>query len=316
MYEEPSSSMPALLTTKVAKMRRTSFQTLNKKAFPKKGEAKIVLPNKKESSLSEEAASFLESMNPQDEADSRAFLNATSGTKPLHQKKGEKKTPSKLVFTPLAKPKTVALHIVDKNEAEENDADLQVFLSAVQDVKRLPGKGRDVQPEVLPVAPPPPTEEEAKEDPLQDFMDGKLQFALACTDEYVEGHILGLDLLTVGKLQAGQYSPESHLDLHGLNTVQAFDALVGFIKGAYFKGHRTLLIVTGRGKNSPQGVPILRSKLQSWLTQDPFRRVVLAFCTARQADGGAGALYILLRKRRKDQGKVYWDRKPVDPDLI
>jgi hypothetical protein len=44
--------------------------------------------------------------------------------------------------------------------------------------------------------------------------------------------------------------------------------------------------------------------------------VVLAFCTARANDGGAGALYVLLRKKRKDVGKVQWDRIPVDPDLL
>ena len=63
--------------------------------------------------------------------------------------------------------------------------------------------------------------------PLQEFIDGKLEFALAFTDEYVEGHVVGLDLMLVGKLQAGQFSPESHLDLHGMNAQQAFDALVG-----------------------------------------------------------------------------------------
>lgn len=117
-------------------------------------------------------------------------------------------------------------------------------------------------------------------------MEGKIEFALAATDEYIEGHVLGLDLITVGKLQAGRYSPEAHLDLHGLNAVQAFQTLVGFIKGAYLKGQRTLLVVPGRGRNSPHGMPILRTKVQEWLTQEPFRRVVLAFCTARPADGG------------------------------
>ena len=147
-------------------------------------------------------------------------------------------------------------------------------------------------------------------------MEGKLEFALAFTDEYVEGHVLGLDLLTVGKLQAGQFSPESHLDLHGMNAQQAFEALVGFFRAAYFKGQRTVLVVPGRGRNSPHGVPILREKVQEWFTQDPFKRVILAFCTARPADGGAGALYVLLRKFRKGQGKVCWERRPADPDLL
>lgn len=198
-------------------------------------------------------------------------------------------------------------HLVRAGESEEHS-----FAQAMRDVTPLTGKGRDIPPEVAPL-PPAPVQEESN--PLQDFMDGKLEFALASTDEYVEGHIVGLDLMTVGKLQAGQYSPESHLDLHGLNAAQAFQNLVGFIKGAYLKGQRTVLVVPGRGLNSPQGLPVLRTKVQEWFTQEPFRRVILAFCTARTSDGGAGALYVLLRKFRKDRGKVYWERKPADLDF-
>lgn len=186
------------------------------------------------------------------------------------------------------------------------------FASAMRDVEPLHGKGREVPSETPPPALPPVS----VSNPLQDFLEGKLEFTLASTDEYVEGHVLGLDLLIVGKLQAGQFSPEAHLDLHGLNASQAFQTLVGFIKGAYLKGQRTVLVVPGRGLNSPSGMGVLREKVQNWFTQEPFRRVVLAFCTARPTDGGAGALYVLLRKFRKDRGKVYWDRRPADPDLL
>ncbi len=200
----------------------------------------------------------------------------------------------------------------DLEGEHSTEEDLRFFAAAVRDVTPLPGKGREVPPEPQP-ADPPPTE---TGNPLQDFMEGKLVFALASTDEYVEGHVVGLDLMIVGKLQAGQFSPEAHLDLHGLNALQAFQTLVGFIKGAYLKGQRTVLVVPGRGRNSPSGVGILREKIQNWFTQEPFRRVVLAFCTAKPTDGGAGALYVLLRKFRKDRGKVYWDRRPADPDLV
>ena len=92
--------------------------------------------------------------------------------------------------------------------------------------------------------------------------------------------------------------------------------MVGFFRSAYYKGVRTALVVTGRGLNSPNGVPVLRFKVQQWLTQEPFRRVVLAFCTAKREDGGPGALYVLLRKYRKNSGKVRWDAMPADPDLF
>ena len=194
----------------------------------------------------------------------------------------------------------------------ECDEEMNAFAQAMRDVKPLAGKGRDIPQEVTPT----PVAAQKENNPLQDFMEGKLEFALASTREYVEGHVIGLDLMTVGKLQAGQFSPEAHIDLHGLNALQAFEALVGFFRSAYFKGHRTVLVVPGRGLNSPQGIPVLREKVQDWFTQEPFRRVILAFCTAKPSDGGAGALYVLLRKFRKGQGKVYWDRRPADPDLM
>lgn len=194
----------------------------------------------------------------------------------------------------------------------DHEAERDVFSRAMADVAPLPAKGRAV---ALEPAPQPVSSFEPS-NPLQDLVDGKVEFSLSGTDEFMEGHVVGLDLLTVGKLQARHYSPEAHIDLHGLNSEQAFQHMVGFFRSAYYKGVRTALVVTGRGLNSPNGVPVLRFKVQQWLTQEPFRRVVLAFCTAKREDGGPGALYVLLRKYRKNSGKVRWDAMPADPDLF
>jgi DNA-nicking Smr family endonuclease len=61
---------------------------------------------------------------------------------------------------------------------------------------------------------------------------------------------------------------------------------------------RTVLVVPGRGRNSPNGMGVLREKLPHWLTQEPFKRVVLPFGTARSHDGVLGGIYLLLRKYR------------------
>ena len=191
----------------------------------------------------------------------------------------------------------------------EDDDEASAFLAAMGTVSPLTGGGRDVAPAPAPVTPPPNGELS-----LQDFMDGKLEFALTFSDEYLEGHVVGLDQMILNKLRAGGLSPEAHLDLHGLNAMQAFEALRGFFKGSWYKGLRTVLVVPGRGRNSPDGMGVLREKLQSWLTQDPFKRVVLAFCTAQPHDGGPGSVYVLLRKYRK-KGRIYWERMPADSDL-
>ena len=189
------------------------------------------------------------------------------------------------------------------------DEEAAAFLAAMGTVSPLTGGGRDVAPAPAPSTPPPHGDMS-----LQDFMDGKLEFALTFSDEYLEGHVVGLDLMILNKLRAGGLSPEAHLDLHGLNALQAFEALRGFFKGSWYKGLRTVLVVPGRGRNSPDGMGVLREKLQSWLTQDPFKRVVLAFCTAQPHDGGPGSVYVLLRKYRK-KGRIYWERMPADSDL-
>ena len=317
------------------------FRRLDKRLFPR-GEAKRspahgrTLPKPAQDAAriapgEADSLSFAETLSPDENADAATFLAAMSGTTRLGSPKGSalrKHLPKDAPCTDLKNsvlmadavkpgqfPRKLSPAYVPTqssfNSAETGDD--QTFTAAMRGVTPLPGKGRSVTPEVVPSAPPPA---EGDDNPLQDFMEGKIEFALAATDEYIEGHVLGLDLITVGKLQAGRYSPEAHLDLHGLNAVQAFQTLVGFIKGAYLKGQRTLLVVPGRGRNSPHGMPILRTKVQEWLTQEPFRRVVLAFCTARPADGGPGALYVLMRKNRTNHGKVYWDRKPTDPDLL
>lgn len=201
--------------------------------------------------------------------------------------------------------------VADHEQTPPPDAD-NLFSKAMSGVRTLAGKGREVPPETAPREAAAP----AVGHPLQDFMDGVVEFALEFTDEYLEGHVVGLDSLTVGKLRAGQYSPEGHLDLHGMNALQAYEAMIGFMRAAYHKGMRTVLVIPGRGRNSPDGMGVLREKVQAWLTHDPFKRVVLAFCTAQPAHGGAGALYVLLRKYKKSRGKIQWDRTPTDADLF
>ena len=203
-----------------------------------------------------------------------------------------------------------AKNILSASGRTQGNACDQDFAKAMHDVQPLKTKGgRDLPREAeVPAAIQP------QQPSFQELLENTLEFALSFSEEYIEGHVVGLDILTRQKLRAGQYSPEAHLDLHGLNARQAFDSLVGFVRRSWHRGLRTVLLIPGRGKNSPDGVAILRERIQSWLTQDPLKRVVLAFCTARPVDGGPGSLYVLLRKYKK-KGKVYWERCPQDVDL-
>lgn len=297
------------------------FAVLDQKDFPRRdrktagadARQKFHSSGKKHVHPDEDAdtALFLAAMTrvekaPAKSADRRGFSLDEQGKLTEKMKKNRRHVGSAAAQAALPSVREQAATPERRLADEEEDA----FLLAMKQVAPLAGKGRAVAPAVNPQSPPP-----AADTSLQDFLDGKLEFALSFTDEYLEGHVVGLDPLIMGKLRSGSLSPEAHLDLHGLNVLQAFETLRGFMRGAWYKGLRTVLLVPGRGKNSPDGVGILRGKLQTWLTQDPFKRVVLAFCTAQPHDGGPGSIYVLLRKFRK-KGRICWERIPADADLF
>jgi DNA-nicking Smr family endonuclease len=192
--------------------------------------------------------------------------------------------------------------------SDSEDQDERLFAEAMRGVNPMDGKGRDLPLKLRNGFKPAPAGET---DYLKDFLEGKVEFSLEYTDEFFEGHVVNIDPLVAAKLRAGRYSPEASMDLHGQNAEQARATLINFIRHAYNTGQRSLIVVTGRGKNSPGGLGVLRKNMQEWLTRNPLKRVVLAFCTAKAKDGGTGAVYILLRKLKKSNGKIQWDRWDV-----
>lgn len=94
------------------------------------------------------------------------------------------------------------------------------------------------------------------------------------------------------KLRKGGWSIQGELDLHGLRREEAREALAAFLREAMKRGWRCVRVVHGKGLGSPGKTPVLKGKVQSWLTQ---KDEVLAFVQARGDEGGAGALVVLLR---------------------
>jgi len=209
------------------------------------------------------------------------------------------------------KDKPVAQLPADDDGAQDDS----LFFSAMQGVSQIGGAGRQIQP------PPPPAPELPQDDAdpeaklMRQAMQGNVDFELELSEEYMHGFVRGLDSKIFQQLKAGRLSAEGHLDMHGQNADQALDSLLFFMRESYLSGRRMVLVITGRGKNSPHGLGILRQELQTWLTREPLRRIVLAFCTAQPRDGGTGAVYILLRKMKKNQGKVAWDKQMNWEDL-
>ena len=191
----------------------------------------------------------------------------------------------------------------DTNPGAENPAsEDDLFLHAFRDVEPLNKGGRDIAgptrtKEATPPAPP----------SFARLLEENIEFDMEYTHEFMTGQIRGLDAKIFRKLKNGEFSVQGHLDLHGMNTDQARIAVLDFLRRSYMEAKRCLLLIPGRGRNSPMGQGVLRQELTNWLTQAPLKRIVLAFATAQPKHGGSGALYLLLRQVRKDQGRIVWE---------
>jgi len=96
------------------------------------------------------------------------------------------------------------------------------------------------------------------------------------------------------RLKRGQYSVQDELDLHGANTVQAEQLLRQFLLEAHDHGHGCVRIIHGKGLQADGGVPVLKNLVDRLLRQ---RNDVLAFHSAPAAQGGTGAVLVLLAQR-------------------
>jgi DNA-nicking Smr family endonuclease len=109
------------------------------------------------------------------------------------------------------------------------------------------------------------------------------------------------------QLARGRATPDAALDLHGLRRQEAFAALREFLARAQIEGARLVLVVTGKGTRttSTDGTSgVLRKSVPIWLRSAEYRTIVLGFEEASRPHGGAGALYVRLRRRdRPASGK-------------
>lgn len=179
--------------------------------------------------------------------------------------------------------------------------DEAAFLAAVAGVQPL-DPSRRVRVEVpTPAATPrevtDPDAEALAE--LCDLVSGNAPFDISDADEYVEGGVVGLDPRLLRRLRHGEFAYQDHLDLHGWTRDEARVEVERFIHAAWLAGKRCVLLIHGRGLNSKDQIPVLKSALVGWLGRGSLGQQVLAFATARPCDGGAGALYVLLRRRRR-----------------
>jgi DNA-nicking Smr family endonuclease len=104
----------------------------------------------------------------------------------------------------------------------------------------------------------------------------------------------GVSRQVLRRLRRGHWVVQDGLDLHGMNRVEAAAQVAQFLRAAAARGARCVRIVHGKGLGSKNREPVLKAKLRAWLMP---RDEVLAFCQAPAAEGGSGALLVLLKTR-------------------
>jgi DNA-nicking Smr family endonuclease len=202
---------------------------------------------------------------------------------------------------PQAKPPTRVEPSSSNGDAAPDLDDPALFERAMAGVVVMPhGHDERVGNAPRPARPPDPKSEEAEAlAALSDLVTGTATFDITDTHDYVEGAVVGLDPRVLRRLRRGDFAWQRWIDLHGMIAPDARAAVERFLQGAFRDGLRCVLIVHGKGMNSKDQTPVLKERLKTWLARGRVGKVVLAFSSARQVDGGAGALYVLLRRDRR-----------------
>ena len=178
--------------------------------------------------------------------------------------------------------------------AAREAADGQVFADAVGPVRALRRHDRaDVsRPRPEPQARQREADErQAMREALSDEVDIE---SLLLTDDGLSFRRPGIGPDVPARLRRGQWALQAEIDLHGLTREAAREALAAFVREAHRRGQRCVRVVHGKGHGSPGRQPVLKDKVQRWLAQ---RAEVIAFAQASGAQGGAGALLVLLAPR-------------------
>jgi DNA-nicking Smr family endonuclease len=180
-------------------------------------------------------------------------------------------------------------------EAKRREAQRNLFQAAVGKVKRLPDRGlANLAPK--PPAPIPKQQQLDEQAAYQEAISDEVDITtLLDTDDQLSFRRPGVGPDVAQKLRKGKWSIQRQIDLHGMRTDEARETLTAFIRDAHKQGIRCVRVVHGKGLGSPGKAPVLKEKVHRWLVQ---KAEVVAFVQAQPAQGGAGALVVLLQPVR------------------
>jgi DNA-nicking Smr family endonuclease len=174
-------------------------------------------------------------------------------------------------------------------------AQRNLFQNAVGAVRPIPDK-RTAPFAALPPAPIPRQHQKDEAAALQEALSDEIDVSsLLDTDEQLSFRRPGVGPDVTQKLRRGKWAIQRQVDLHGLRSDEAREVLADVIRETHKQGIRCVRVVTGKGLGSPGKSPVLKDKVHRWLVQ---KSEVVAFVQAQPAQGGAGALVVLLQPAR------------------
>ena len=157
-------------------------------------------------------------------------------------------------------------------------------------------------PHAVVLAPAPAPDAPRKPAPIPVFRLGEK--AAFRKDDALPGPGLQMDAKAFTRMSKGRLAPDARIDLHGMTVAEAHPELIRFILNSHAQGLRLVLVITGKGKAGPDFGPIpqrygiLKHQVPNWLRSPPLTGLILQVSDAHLKHGGAGALYVYLRRTR------------------
>ncbi len=173
-----------------------------------------------------------------------------------------------------------------------SDDDNELFRRMMRDAKPLRSGPRGDAPKKK----PPPKARFSRADErraLGESLEADIDTIESANGDGLRYHRPHVGRRTMRRLARGKYAVQAEIDLHGMTVAEARPRLADFIDYSVKQGLTCVRIVHGKGLGSGQRGPVLKNAVNRWLRKWD---TVLAFVSARQVDGGTGAIYVLLRE--------------------
>lgn len=180
------------------------------------------------------------------------------------------------------------------NRGDSKNEDRQLFREAMHDA--TPIQQEKVSPYKKRLRPKPLEQEQ---EPEREFTEHVADRDIETGDELLFSKP-GLQKRVFQDLRRGHIQPEASIDLHGLRVREARPVLADFLQSCWDRRFRCVRIIHGKSRGSDGRQPVLKQKVNQWLPQ---WGEVLAYCSAPRWDGGTGATYVLLRRKKPEP----WD---------